>query len=36
MVEEHRRRVYEKLGVDSSAGVATTLTELRADGVALD
>jgi two-component system, LuxR family, response regulator DctR len=36
MVEEHRRRVYEKLGVDSSAGVATTLMELRADGVALD
>lgn len=36
MVEEHRRSVYEKLGVDSSAGVATTLTELRADGVVLD
>lgn len=36
MVEEHRRRVYEKLGVDSSAGVATTMTELRADGVVLD
>lgn len=36
MVEEHRRRVYEKLGVDSSAGVATTVMALRADGVALD
>ncbi len=35
MVEEHRRKVYDKLGVDSAAGVATTLTELRTDGVAL-
>lgn len=36
MVEEHRRKVYEKFGVDSAAGVATTLTQLRADGVDLD
>lgn len=36
MVEEHRRIVCEKLGVDSAAGVATTLTQLRADGVEID
>ena len=33
MIEEHRRKVFEKLGVDSAAGLATTLAELRADGV---
>jgi len=32
MIEEHRRKVFEKLGVDSAAGLATTLAELRADG----
>ena len=32
MVEEHRRKVYDKLGVDSAAGLATTLTEMRAGG----
>jgi two-component system response regulator DctR len=36
MVEEHRRKVYDKLGVDSAAGVATTLTQLRSDGVEID
>ena len=35
MIEEHRRKVYEKLGVDSAAGVATTLAEMRADGLEL-
>jgi two-component system, LuxR family, response regulator DctR len=29
MVEEHRRKVYEKLGVGSAAEVATTLAALR-------
>ena len=32
MIEEHRRKVFEKLGVDSAAGLATTLAELRTDG----
>ncbi|CAM5780975.1 response regulator transcription factor [Rhizobacter fulvus] len=36
MVEEHRRRVYDKLGVDSAAGLATTLTEMRGGGLVLD
>jgi len=31
----NRRKVYEKLGVDSAAGVATTLAEMRADGLEL-
>jgi two-component system response regulator DctR len=35
MVEEHRRKVYEKLGVDSTAGLATTLAEMRAGGLDL-
>lgn len=35
MVEEHRRKVFEKLGVDSAAGLATYLAKLRADGVNL-
>jgi len=35
MIEEHRRKVYEKLGVDSAAGLATTLAGLRADGLEL-
>lgn len=36
MIEEHRRKVYEKLGVDSAAGLATTLAQLRTDGVDVD
>jgi len=36
MIEEHRRKVYDKLGVDSAAGVATTLAQLRAGGVEID
>jgi two-component system response regulator DctR len=35
MVEEHRRKVYEKLGVDSPAGLATTMAAMRADGLEL-
>jgi len=35
MVEEHRRKVYDKLGVDSAAGLATTLAEMRAGGLDL-
>lgn len=35
MIEEHRRKVYDKLGVDSAAGVATTLAEMRGDGLEL-
>jgi two-component system response regulator DctR len=35
MIEEHRRKVYDKLGVDSAAGVATTLAAMRADGLEL-
>lgn len=31
MIEENRRKVYDKLGVDSAAGVATTLAEMRGD-----
>ena len=34
-IEEHRRKVFEKLGVDSAAGLATTLAEMRADGLEL-
>jgi two-component system response regulator DctR len=30
MVEVHRARVFERLGVDSAAGVATTVEQLRA------
>lgn len=36
MVEDHRRRACEKLGVDGAAGLATTLAALRADGVVLE
>jgi two-component system response regulator DctR len=36
MIEEHRRRVYDKLGVDSAAGLATTLAEMRGGGVDLN
>jgi two-component system response regulator DctR len=36
MIEEHRRKVYDKLGVDSAAGLATTLTEMRGTGLKLD
>jgi two-component system response regulator DctR len=32
MIEDHRRKVYDKLGVDSAAGLATTLAEMRAAG----
>ncbi len=33
MVEVHRARVFERLGVDSAAGVATTIEKLRALGL---
>ena len=36
MVEVHRARVFEKLGVDSSAGLATTLAQMRAMAIALE
>jgi hypothetical protein len=36
MIEEHRRKVYDKLGVDSAAGLATSLAEMRAGGLNLD
>ncbi len=36
MIEEHRRKVYDKLGVDSTAGLATSLAEMRAGGLNLD
>lgn len=35
MIEEHRRKVYDKLGVDSAAGLATTLAAMRASGLDL-
>jgi two-component system response regulator DctR len=36
MIEEHRRKVYDKLGVDSAAGLATSLAEMRAGGLNLN
>lgn len=36
MIEDHRAKVFEKLGVDSAAGLATTLAQLRSDGVDVD
>jgi two-component system response regulator DctR len=36
MVEVHRSRVFEKLGVDSAAELATTLADMRACGISLD
>lgn len=36
MVEVHRARVFERLGVDSAAGVATTVEKLRACGLLVD
>lgn len=36
MIEEHRRKVYDKLGVDSAAGLATTLADMRAGGMTLE
>jgi two-component system, LuxR family, response regulator DctR len=36
MVEVHRARVFEKLGVDSAAGLATTLASMRAMEIALE
>jgi two-component system, LuxR family, response regulator DctR len=36
MVEVHRARVFEKLGVDSAAALATTLATMRAMSIPLD
>jgi two-component system response regulator DctR len=36
MVEVHRSKVFEKLGVDSAAELATTLADMRASGIALE
>jgi DNA-binding NarL/FixJ family response regulator len=36
MVEVHRSKVFEKLGVDSAAELATTLADMRAAGIALE
>ncbi|MEJ7931812.1 response regulator [Ramlibacter sp. AN1015] len=36
MVEVHRARVFERLGVDSAAGVATTVEKLRGCGLLAD
>jgi two-component system response regulator DctR len=36
MVEVHRSKVFEKLGVDSAAELATTIADMRACGIALD
>lgn len=36
MVEVHRSRVFEKLGVDSAAELATTLASMRAMAIGLD
>ncbi len=36
MVEVHRARVFEKLGVDSAAELATTLAAMRGMGIALE
>lgn len=36
MVEVHRARVFEKLGVDSAAELATTLATMRAMAIALE
>ncbi|MFD0666593.1 response regulator transcription factor [Ramlibacter sp. MAHUQ-53] len=36
MVEVHRARVFEKLGVDSAAELATTLANMRALAIALE
>jgi two-component system, LuxR family, response regulator DctR len=36
MVEVHRARVFEKLGVDSAAALATTLASMRAMEIALE
>ncbi len=36
MIEEHRRKVYEKLGVDCAAGLATSLAEMKAAGLVLN
>ncbi len=35
MVEVHRARAFEKLGVDSSAALATTVAALKASGLDL-
>lgn len=35
MVEVHRARVFERLGVDSAAGLATTIAEMRGCGIEL-
>ncbi len=36
MIEEHRRKVYDKLGVDSAAGLATMLAKMKGDGMSLE
>ncbi len=36
MVEVHRARVFEKLGVDSAAELATTMAAMRGMGIALE
>ncbi len=35
MVEVHRSKVFEKIGVDSAAELATTLSDMRACGIAV-